>query len=137
MIKTRKVIFGFFILFINLRCLSNDMLKASDPIVGKEIFISCASCHSIKKGEVSQGSGELKYSGPNLFGVYKRKIASLEDYEYSNALKKHKGKKWTIKELSKWLKSPSSYAPKTKMKGGGILDPQDRMDLIRYLMSLK
>ncbi|WP_291515954.1 c-type cytochrome [Bdellovibrio sp. ArHS] len=108
----------------------NDMLDAADIQVGREISHNCTACHSFSK------DGPNK-TGPNLFGIVGAKIARRKDFEYSDALMALRGKTWSIAELDHWLKEPDIYVPGTKMSSGGIADPQDRMDLIAYLMTLK
>jgi cytochrome c len=116
----------------------HDMLGAADTKNVGLIVVACTACHSFKKGEPNFGgpSGKV-YVGPNLFGVVGREIASLKGYNYSRAFKKLKGKSWTVEELDKFLKRPTSYVPGTLMRFNGLLDPQDRMDVIAYLMTIK
>lgn len=108
----------------------NDLFNAADPNFGKVLSTGCTACHSITK------DGPIKV-GPSLFGVVGRKIASRPEFPYSDALMRKRPKYWTIDELYQWLRDPAAYAPGTKMAFGGILDPQDRMDLIAYLATLK
>lgn len=116
----------------------HDMLDAASTKEIAKVVVACTACHSFKKGEPNQGGSSGKvYIGPNLFGVFGREIASLKGFPYSQALSKHKGKTWSVEELDKFLKRPSSYAPGTMMTFAGLLDPQDRMDTIAFLMTLK
>ena len=108
----------------------SDMLKAADPKVGEELAVGCAACHSFQK------NGPAKV-GPNLFNIVGAPIARRSDYAYSDSLLALQGKHWTPDELYDWIRDPSAYAPGTKMSFVGMLDPQDRMDLIAYLMTLK
>jgi len=124
--------------------LDNDMLAAADPVKGKELAVICTACHAVNRNEQttiqknSKGNtGQLVHVGPPLYGIYETPIAVQKGYLYSAALKKHKGKTWTVDELDKWLKSPTSYAPGTLMTFAGLLDPQDRYDVIAYIISLK
>ena len=48
---------------------------------------------------------------------------------------KAKGGTWTYDELFKYLKSPGSYVPGTKMSFAGLSREQDRINLIAYLRS--
>jgi len=108
----------------------HDMLAAADASVGLEIAKGCTACHSITKGAAHK-------LGPNLFGIVGARIADHPDYQYSSALKAKNNQLWTTDALYEWLRDPSEFAPGTKMSFVGILDPQDRMDLIAYLMTLK
>jgi cytochrome c len=97
---------------------------------GQEIaHKQCGACHHFKKG-----AGTLV--GPDLYGVYGTKIASIPGYSFSAALKKHSGN-WNEKTLTAWLKSPRSFAPGTYMTFPGLPSQQDRKDVIAYLKSLK
>jgi len=109
----------------------NDLLSAADPAMGALTFKGCAACHSNVKDEPK------KMVGPSLFGIVGAPIASREGYAYSEALLLHKGGIWTTDELYDWLRDPADYAPGTTMSFDGLLDPQDRMDLIAYLITLK
>jgi len=113
-------------------------LASRNAEAGRALASLCLACHSIIQGEPNNGSPSGRgYVGPNLFGVVGREIASLEGYEYSEGFKKLRGRKWTEQELYKYLRNPSSYAKGTKMRYEGVLDPQDRMDVIEFLKSLK
>jgi len=97
---------------------------------GKKIASTqCSACHHFNKG-----GGTLV--GPDLYGVYDTKIASVPGYSFSAALKKHTGD-WTSAKLNEWLKSPSTFAPGTYMTFPGLPSQEDRDDVIAYLKSLK
>jgi cytochrome c len=109
---------------------TNDMLAAADSKNGHQIFQECAPCHSFDKGGPNQ-------TGPNLFGIVGAHHAHEQAFLYSNALRKMQDRIWTTDALDQWLKAPERYAPGTTMNYGGLLDPQDRADLIAYLMTLR
>ena len=92
-------------------------------------FVQCLACHSAR-------TGEPHATGPNLFGVYGRHIASAEGFLYSRALKKHTGT-WTEAELQTWLESPQTYAPGTTMAFSGIEDRAARQEVIEILKALR
>jgi cytochrome c len=96
--------------------------SASD---GKQISARCEQCHDLSKG----GPNKI---GPNLWGVVGRPRASHPGFEYSSAMKA-KGGSWTYDELFKFLKSPGSYIPGTKMSFAGLRSAQDRINLLAYL----
>ncbi len=97
---------------------------------GKKIAeTQCSACHHFTKG-----GGTLV--GPDLYGVYGTKIASVPGYSFSPALKKHTGD-WDAAKLNEWLKSPSTFAPGTYMTFPGLPSQTDRDDVIAYLKSLK
>jgi len=95
---------------------------------GKALFDDqCADCHTIGPSSTE--------TAPTLKGVVGRKIASLTDFQYSDALKA-KGGVWTEAALNAFLASPSTFAPGTQMYGGAP-DPADRQAIIDYLKTVK
>jgi cytochrome c len=94
---------------------------------GAELFRKCAPCHSIRP--------ESKNSlGPKLFGVAGRRIAVVEGYQYSDALKAFDNV-WSDENLDAFLMFPRGFAPGNKMTFRGINNAQDRTDLILFLKS--
>jgi len=92
---------------------------------GKSISTRCEQCHDLSKG----GPNKI---GPNLWGVVGRPRASHPGFDYSSAMKA-KGGSWSYDELFKFLKSPGSYIPGTKMSFAGLPKADDRINLIAYL----
>ena len=109
---------------------SNDMLAAADVVNGHTITTACGVCHSFDKGGPD-------IVGPNLFGIVGAKHAHEKNYAYSEGMKALKKQVWTTDLLDAWLKEPGAVVPGTRMAFGGLLDPQDRADVIAYLMTLK
>lgn len=93
---------------------------------GRKKFGLCRSCHSIEPGGPDM-------TGPNLHGVFGRKAASKEGYNYSDALKAS-NITWTPEPLDQWLAKPQEFLPGNKMTFVGLKEPKDRTDLIAYLM---
>ncbi|HEX9881133.1 MAG TPA: c-type cytochrome, partial [Hyphomicrobium sp.] len=97
---------------------------------GKKIAATqCSACHHFTKGGAT-------LVGPDLYGVYGTRIASIPGYSFSGALKKHTGD-WNATNLNEWLKSPATFAPGTYMTFPGLASQTDRDDVIAYLKSLK
>jgi len=92
---------------------------------GKSISTRCEQCHDLSKG----GPNKI---GPNLWGVVGRPRASHPGFDYSAAMKS-KGGSWSYDELFKFLKSPGSYIPGTKMSFAGLRSETDRINLVAYL----
>jgi cytochrome c len=87
----------------------------------------CKVCHAFDKGAPSP-------IGPNLYGVVGRKIASLEGFNYSPALKgKQSEGDWTFEHLDMWLTNPQAFAAGTTMAFPGIPDLKTRADVIDFL----
>jgi len=94
---------------------------------GEKVAARCQQCHDLTKG----GPNKI---GPNLYDVVNRPRASHPGFDYSGAMKA-KSDPWTYDELFKYLKSPQSYVPGTKMTFAGLPREQDRINLIAYLRS--
>lgn len=95
--------------------------------VGKKLFSNCAVCHSAEPGAPSP-------AGPALAGVLGRKVGSLDDYPYSEALMKADGE-WTPEKLDAFLKDPAAVYPGTAMAFGGLAKEGDRRAVVAYLAS--
>lgn len=98
---------------------------AQDAAAGEKDFLVCRACHQI-------GPGAQNAVGPVLNGVVGRKAGSYPGYEYSDA-NKGSGIVWTPEELDKYLTSPQTVVPHTKMLFPGLDDPQKRKDVIAFL----
>jgi cytochrome c len=92
---------------------------------GKHKFAQCRSCHT-----VTQGGPNM--TGPNLWGVFGRKIGSVADFSYSDGVKAA-GFTWDAAHLNQWITDPRAMFPGTKMTFYGIKDAKDRADVIAYL----
>jgi cytochrome c2 len=104
------------------------LLAKANPEKGASEAKKCAACHSEEKG------GAIKI-GPPLWGVVGRDIASVEGFEYSEALRSKEGQ-WTFENIFEFIHGPKAWAPGTKMTFAGIKSPEDRADLLVYLRTL-
>ena len=105
------------------------LLAKADPAKGQQQSKACLACHVFDKGGPNK-------TGPDLFDVVERPIASHEGFSYSDSMKEHSGDKWTFENLNKFITNPKSFAPKTKMTFGGIKRDAARADLLAYLRTL-
>jgi len=95
-----------------------------DVARGEALYAQCAGCHKLQEN----------FTGPKHCGVVGRKAGSVRDFAYSEAMKTS-GLTWDVKTLDEFLTSPISYVPGTMMGFAGLLDAQDRADVIAYLQS--
>jgi cytochrome c len=98
-----------------------------DPARGEVRFQECAACHKLDPG--SNGVG------PSLHGIFARKAGELADFRYSPALKRS-GITWSPQTLETYLTDPQALVPGNRMPYAGMADPQDRADLIAYLVKV-
>lgn len=105
-----------------------DSASAADVEAGKATFKKCALCHTNEPGK--------NKIGPSLFGIVGRKSASLDNYNYSDAMKNFKHT-WDPQTLDIYLSDPHAEVPGTKMIFPGIKDKTERANLIAYLETLK
>ncbi|MBW3617365.1 MAG: cytochrome c family protein [Proteobacteria bacterium] len=100
--------------------------NTADPLNGRRVFNQCRSCHTIE-------AGAPNLVGPNLHGVFERRIGTLPGYTYSEAARSA-GWSWDAAQLDRWLTDPRGFLPGTKMAFPGVKDPTDRRDVIAYLL---
>jgi len=101
------------------------VLPTADVAGGKAISARCEQCHDISKG----GPNKI---GPELYGVVMRPRATNPGFSYSSAMSASHDP-WTYDNLFKFIKSPQSYVPGTKMTFAGLKSATDRINLIAFL----
>ena len=104
---------------------SSTLARAQDAAAGEKAFAVCRACHQI-------GPNAKAAVGPVLNGIVGRKAGTYPGYSYSVA-NKDSGIIWTPEELDKYLASPQTVVPHTKMIFPGLKDDQKRKDVIAYL----
>ena len=97
----------------------------ADLANGEAKFAMCQSCHTISKGGPNM-------TGPNLHGIFGRKVGTDAGFTYSDPVKAA-GFTWDEAHLDTWLTDPKADIPGTKMTFPGLKDPKDRIDVIAYL----
>ena len=93
---------------------------------GRRQFATCRSCHLIEEGAPHR-------VGPNLHGIFGSAAGAKEDFRYSKALEEA-GFEWTPEQLDAWLANPKEFLPGNRMTFPGIAKPDQRRDLIAYLL---
>jgi cytochrome c len=99
---------------------------AADASHGKELFQNCAACHTEKPDAI----------GPSLKGVFGRKSATLDDYRYSNPMKRA-NLVWDAANLRAYLIDPQAKVKGNRMPFGGIANPAEADDIVAYLETYK
>lgn len=102
-------------------------LAAADLERGEALSLACQACHPFDRHAGHN-------IGPNLFGVFGRSAAALDDFAYSDALRAA-GLVWTPAVLDAWLMDPAGFVPGSSMAFFGYRDAEDRRDLIAYLVA--
>ena len=104
------------------------IMASANAEAGKPIFNKCAICHT-------NGKGEANKVGPNLWEIVGAKTGRHTEFQYSSSMSKRAadGKIWTYEELYRYLYSPKSYVPGTKMAFAGLKKDEERANLIAYL----
>ena len=98
---------------------------AADIASGQAAFNQCKICHTVDAG----GRNTV---GPNLHGIFGRKAGTVDNFQYSEAMKQS-GIVWDDATLTKYLHNPKESVPGGKMAFPGIKDDAKIADLLAYL----
>jgi cytochrome c len=99
---------------------------AADPDHGKALYQTCAACHTERPDAL----------GPSLKGVVGRKSAALDDFRYSNPMKRA-NLVWDEANLRAYIQDPQAKVKGNRMPFSGLADPKDVDDVIAYIGTLK
>ena len=99
--------------------------NSADLANGRSKFAGCQGCHSLVEGGPS-------LTGPNLWGLFGRRVGSKEGFSYSPAVK-DAGFAWDTAKLERWLDNPKEFLPGNKMIFAGMHDPDGRRDVIAFI----
>lgn len=100
--------------------------SAADVAHGKQIFASCAACHSERPDAI----------GPDLKGIVGRKSGAVDGYRYSAAMRRAH-LVWDEANLKQYIANPQAKVPGNRMPFSGLHDPHDVDDVVGYLETLK
>jgi cytochrome c len=109
-----------------LLALSAIPVAAADVEHGKVLYQICAACHTERPDAL----------GPSLKGIFGRKSAALEDFRYSNAMRRANFV-WDDDNLRAYIQDPQAKVKGNRMPYGGASDAKDVDDIIAYLKVLK
>ena len=99
---------------------------AADSNHGKVLYQTCAACHTERPDAL----------GPSLKGVVGRKSAALEDFRYSNPMKRA-NLTWDEANLREYIANPQGKVKGNRMPFGGVANAHDIEDVIAYLKTLQ
>ncbi len=117
-----------FVALLTTSAMAQSALKGN-AVTGEALFKSrCSVCHSVDPAKP-------KVTAPTLAGLIGRKAGSLPQARYSSAIKASPVV-WTPATLDKFLNSPRDVIKGTNMVIK-LAKPQDRADVITYLVTLK
>nr|WP_298094265.1 cytochrome c family protein [uncultured Shinella sp.] len=107
-------------------CFAAPAFAEGDAVAGKAVFKKCAPCHSTE---------QVNRVGPTLSGIIGRPVATIEDYNYSPAMRAfgEDGKVWSEAQIAEYLMSPKAMVPGTRMTFAGLKKIEDIANLIAYL----
>ncbi len=117
---------------------------AGDAAKGEKVFNKCKACHMIqdKDGKDIVKGGK---TGPNLYDVVGRKIASVEGFKYGDGILKlaeaNPDAVWDIHSLKAYVTDPTAYLDKhsgdDKVKSKMTFKlTKDQDDLVAYLVTV-
>ena len=109
-----------------LLCVPGGPATAADAARGKELFVTCLACHTEMPDSI----------GPNLRGVFGRKSGTLDDFRYSNAMRRA-NLTWDVPNLRAYLLDPQAKVKGNRMPFGGLATPADADDIVSYLRTYK
>ena len=102
-----------------------------DSAHGEELFKTyCTACHNTMKGATPDIYGVVL----PLHGIVGREAAQTKGFFYSKAMRES-GVVWTEEYLDQYLEDPKKMLPGIRMDFLGMENPQDRLDLIAYILS--
>ncbi len=86
----------------------------------------CSACHAV-------ADGALDLMGPNLYGIFKRRVGTKPGYPYSDVMRKA-GFEWTPAKLAGWIGEPARMLSGSKMQLPEAVPQADRIPLLSYMM---
>jgi cytochrome c len=108
-----------------LAALAIGPAAAADAEHGKALYQACVACHTEKPDAM----------GPSLKSVFGRRSAALEDFRYSNSMKRA-NLVWDEANLHAYIVDPQRKVKGNRMPFGGLVNPGDVDDIVAYLKTL-
>ncbi len=130
-------------LILALSLIAGPALAAGDATKGEDDFKRCKACHSIvaPDGTAIQKGGK---TGPNLFGVVGRQVASSPDFKYGASILTlgAKGLKWDEAMIAAYVTDPGAWLKEQTGDTSAVAKMTFKMatggeDVAAYLASVK
>jgi len=108
----------------------SNKLASADVEKGKVRAGACKFCHRL-----TLDVEKYSESAPGLWNVVGRPMGTVNGFDYSISMREG-GAVWDYDALNSFLARPYEYLPGTKMALMGIIDAEERSNLIAYLRTL-
>jgi len=120
---------------------------SGDAAAGEQAFNrQCVTCHNVvdDAGEVLAGRPNMR-TGPNLYGVAGRPIASIEDFRYGPGIMQlaETDMVWTeenfvayLQDTTGWLREATGDDRARSRMSWRVRNPEDATNIYAYLASL-
>lgn len=108
--------------------LAPQAAELGDPERGAKLWGKCKACHRV-------GQEAMNRVGPHLNQIFGRKAAAVENFNYSDAMRRAgaDGLTWDPEKLDLYIENPKTLVTGTRMNFRGLKDAQDRKDLLAFL----
>ncbi len=104
-----------------------DLPLAGDPERGRLVFGPCRTCHY---PDAFMGHN----TGPNLHRIFGKVAGKQAGFDYYSETFRAARFVWTPRMMYAWLENPMAMFPESTMMSLGVPDPQQRADLIAFLL---
>lgn len=107
------------------------LLATASIEAGERVARRCAACHTFEQGGANG-------TGPNMWGVLGRTVASVSGFNYSSAMREYgsDGRQWLYQNMYDYLEAPRRYVEGTSMAFAGLRSQEDRINLLAYMNSM-
>ena len=106
---------------------SRSALIDADYKQGRKSFQQrCSACHTL-------ADGSSNIVGPSLYGIFGKKAASREDFEFSDAFKES-GIVWDARSMGEFVADPNKKVPGNRMGIPEGVPEADRTAIVAFMM---
>lgn len=107
------------------------LLATASVDAGERVARRCVACHTFEQGGANG-------TGPNMWGVLGRAVASVSGFNYSSAMRDYgaDGTQWLYQNMYEYLEAPRRYVPGTSMAFAGLRSQEDRINLLAYMHAM-